>query len=150
MARPQTGFGLRQRWTLTRLHVPPSDAERLLIARTTFISDTDIRAWNSAPPADAIPMPKSCDGVVDGLHPEDSMVFYLVLERSPDDTYRPVIPTPVAPPFEESGSPLLLGNPASRLEAIAPRPGEAFAALLDDARRSLSNGIPAIHTGTRT
>ncbi len=142
MTRPQTGFGLRQRWTLTRLHVPPSDTDRLVIARTTFIADADIRAWATAPPPDAIPMPPRCDGIVDGLHPEDTMVFYLVLERSPD-LFHPVTPTPVAPPFEASRSPLLLGDPRARLEAITPRPGEAFAALLEAALTSLVNGVPS-------
>lgn len=144
---PVSGFGARQRWTLTRLAFPRGrdGVERVIVARTSFIAPHDVAAWAIEPPRDACPVPAECDGLVDGASPEDTMIFYLLLERD-RDAWLPIVPSLVPPPFDTVTRPALLGDPVARLEALPPQPSEAFAALMRDALESAVRGLPVRET----
>jgi hypothetical protein len=133
------GFGLAQPWTLGRLCFEPlaADVPHVLVRRATFIDGASVAAWAETPPADAIPLPPGCDGVVDGLSETGSTAFYLVLARS-GGGWRSLPLHPVPPPFDRCAAPLVLGPALARLEAAlgadAPAP---LRELLLDALRGL-------------
>ena len=145
---PLAGFGIRQRWTLTRLAFPQSTGrERRLVLQPTFIGRSDLSTWRFDPPSWAIPVPDRCDGLVDGLSAEDQTIFYAVLEDT-DDGWTALSLTPSAPPFSDIATPLLLGDPAARLAAHArPAGSSAFDELFAQAQASLVNGLPHLPDG---
>jgi hypothetical protein len=114
--RPPTGFGARQRWTLTRLGWAPEPGRPLLlVVRSQFIDAEALAAMEAEPPADAIALTPGADGLVDGLTAEDAMAFYAVLEGP--TPWRSLRVLPVPPPFDTLGAPVLLGEVEARVEA---------------------------------
>ena len=153
------GFGVTQRWTLTRLAFTRRDAsvthapsfpgiQRIVVVRPTFIAAADLAAWRHAPPADAHALPPDADAIVDGITAEGATAFYAVLEAvTPDDPSDPSAPAtwhslplmPILPPFETAEAPFVLGPARARIEAFArtaPASPE-LAALIAAALRGL-------------
>jgi hypothetical protein len=142
----QAGFGVRQRFTLTRLAFPRDTlgAHRRLVAQTTFIGRSDLESWRREPPSWSFPVPPDADGVVDGLAPEDQVVFYaLLVER--DDAWVPASLTPSSPPFGEIARPFVLGDARGRLEAaLRTSTTDALRELIGQALDSLGeHGDPS-------
>ncbi len=129
------GFGVTQRWTLTRLGFAPRQRDprvrRVVVVRSTFIAAADLAAWRHAPPADAHPLPPDADAVVDGATTEDATAFYAVLEAVAADpsetrgdpaaqaTWHSLPLMPILPPFETAEAPFVLGPARARIEAFA-------------------------------
>jgi len=114
-----TGFGMRQRWTSSRLAFTPEagPAPRLAVVRPTFIHEDEIRAWADAPPADAIALPPDADGLIDAATPDDAMAFYVVLEGPAP--WRPLTLSPVPPPFDATRRPHVIGDGRARAAELA-------------------------------
>jgi len=131
-----TGFGVRQRRTLTRLSFEgTAGAPRVVVARPTFIAAEDLLAWREAPPADAIALPADADGIVDAATAEEAMAFYAVLEGPAP--WRPLTLSPVPPPFDTVTRPFVWGDAATRLGALlasAPADGPGRELALAAAR----------------
>ena len=119
----QGSFGTRQRWSLTRLGWNTSEHPLWLIARSTFIGPDDLEQWRTVLPADAIDMGIGCDSLIDATSEEGKVIFYAVLEQR--ENYRPVVLSPILPPYEASSKPYILGDAEARLaptfEAIQKR-----------------------------
>lgn len=138
----QAGFGVRQRFTLTRLAFPATTRgeRRQLVAQTMFIGRSDLESWRREPPSWSFPVPLDSDGVVDGLAPEDQVVFYaLLVER--DGAWVPAPLTPSSPPFDDIARPFILGDARRRLEeALHTSPSDALRELVEQALASLGDG----------
>lgn len=142
----QAGFGVRQRFTLTRLVFPRDTLgeRRHLVAQTTFIGRSDLESWRNEPPSWSFPVPPEADGVVDGLAQDDQVVFYaLLVERG--GAWVPASLTPSSPPFDEVSRPFILGDARRRLEdALHTSTSEPLRELLGQALASLGEpGAPA-------
>ena len=139
---PRQGFGARQRWTLNRLGFEPAEEgrPRALVVRSRFLDPETLRAFENAPPTDAVPLPAQADGVVDALTPEDAMAFYAVLEGPAP--WRPVPLQLLNPPFTESRRPFVLGDAATRLSPlmVTTPTSDAHAGLVEAALRVLAEG----------
>lgn len=144
---PQAGFGVRQRFTLTRLTFPPCapDTERRLVVQTSFIGRGDLEGWRTEPPSWALAVPPDADGVIDGLTAEDQTAFYALLLREPGEpTWSPGALTPCAPPFGDIRRPLVLGAARARLlRAASAATTPALAELLAEALSSIPPGDSA-------
>ncbi|MCC6623955.1 MAG: hypothetical protein IT385_22045 [Deltaproteobacteria bacterium] len=142
-----TGFGMRQRRTLNRLAFPvdAGPAPRVAIVRATFIHEEDVRAWAEGPPDDAVPLPPDADGLVDAATPDDVMAFYVVLEASGEGAgpWRPLVLTPVPPPFDATARPCVIGDGPARAAALrASAPDSGPARELVDAALVALGGTP--------
>ncbi len=133
--KTRAGFGVKQRFTLTRLIFPADSlgAERVLVAQSTFIGRTDLESWRVEPPSWAVPVAPDRDGVVDGLAAEDEVVFYALLVRTAAGWTAATL-TPSSPPFADIERPLVLGDARGRLlAALAASSSDALSELLRQA-----------------
>jgi hypothetical protein len=144
-ARPGA-FGARQRGWLTRLIWPSPKATALcVVVRSTFMDRSLLASWEAQMPEDALSVPLEAGGLVDGITPEGETAFYAVFEGP--QPWRPLPLSPVLPPFDELRSPVLLGDVAGRLAALAVSLGSAdldttATELLEAALRVLPGTAP--------
>ena len=109
-------FGSRQRWSLIRIQwSAPRDAPLALVRRTRFITRDEVASWSSAPPEDAVELPRNTVALVDGELPPEVTAFYVVLAR--EEGWRPLCLSPVPAPFAVEGAIFRLGDVAGQLRA---------------------------------
>jgi hypothetical protein len=110
---PISGFGARQRWTLTRLRWPEGGGPLAIVIRDQFIDSATLDSWSEALPRDAMPIDDACDSLIDAEAPHGALRFYALM-RGPAP-WRPVALSPVPPPFDEATRPHTIGEIGARL-----------------------------------